>query len=137
MDALRFALHVIIPALVAIRSLVRATRGRAASSLSYFGLNYFEALMRFLALGFRRPSFMVKQEQRPVRIIDVTVAPVVETSVMDEDAAIAAVLRELGEDPFDVWARLCAPVSASDRELAVRRPSKRRWGIRRRVGARG
>jgi hypothetical protein len=94
--------------------------------------------MRFLMLGFRRFSSADKHRQRPVRIDSFTEARV-EMPVNDEDAEIDALLRELGEDPFDVWARLCAPVpSTSERGSSTRprRLGKRRACSRRRVGVR-
>lgn len=95
--------------------------------------------MRFLVLGFRRPSSAVKPQHRPVRI-DAPAMPVIKASTIADEAADVAIedlLRELGEDPFDVWARLCAPVPSSDREPSMRRVVKRRAALRRRVGARG
>ncbi len=96
--------------------------------------------MRFLSLGFRRPAFARKHEQLPVPIHSWTESRSEIASMDDEDAALDALLRELGEDPFDVWSRLCVPDASSDRGSSagrVRRVAKPRAGLRRRVGDRG
>jgi hypothetical protein len=90
--------------------------------------------MRFLMLGFRRRSSADKHQRRPARI-DSPGTDFVTTAKAEDDAEIEALLRELGEEPFDVWARLYTPGPAPEREpsVRVRRAGKPRMGIRRRA----
>jgi hypothetical protein len=93
--------------------------------------------MRFLMLAFRRFSSRDKHLHRPARI-DSFVPDRVEAAATEDDPVIDALLRELGEDPFDVWARLCAPSLPTEHDPSsrTRRLGKRRVQMRRRVGAR-
>ena len=93
--------------------------------------------MRFLMLGFRRFSSRDKHRQRPVQI-DSFAPDHVEAAATEDDPEIDALLRELGEGPFDVWARLCAPALPTEHDPSsrTRRLGKRRVQMRRRVGAR-
>lgn len=88
--------------------------------------------MRFLMLGFHRFSSRDKHRRRPARF-DSIVHTYIETPAIEDDPTLDVVARELGEDPFDVWARLCAPPSMTAREASSRstRRSKRRGQTRR------
>lgn len=88
--------------------------------------------MRFLPLGFSHFSSRDKHRRRPARF-DSFVHAHIETPAIEHDPMLDALLRELGEDPFDVWARLCAPPLTTNREASSRsiRRSKRRGQTRR------
>jgi len=93
--------------------------------------------MRFLVLGLRHFSSLDKLRRRPARIDSFTEARIETPTYYEEDPAIDALLQELGEDPFDVWARLCAP-STTERTSSSRprRMGKRRTVVRRRASVR-
>jgi len=93
--------------------------------------------MRFLVLGFRCFSSADKHIRRPARIDSVAEARIA-AAANGEDPAIEALLQQLAEDPFDVWARSCAPSSTKRRDVGSRprRLGKRRAQTRRRIGVR-
>lgn len=89
--------------------------------------------MRFLMLGFRRFSSRDKHRHRPSRI-DSFATALAEGTTSTDELTLDTLLSDIAEDPFEVWARLCAPAPMTDRKASSRttRRGKRRMQLRRR-----